>query len=117
MFGGGMRQAGILAAAGLYALEHNIKRLADDHTHAKKLATALADLPGVSIDPDHVETNIVIFDISKTRYSPPQAVEALKKEGVLVVPFGKTLLRAVTHLDISAKDIEKAIAVFHKVFR
>jgi threonine aldolase len=117
MFGGGMRQAGILAAAGLYAMEHNINRLAEDHAHAKKLATALADLPGVSIDPDHVETNIVIFDISKTRYSPPQAVEALKKEGVLVVPFGKTLLRAVTHLDVSAKDIEMAIAAFRKVFK
>jgi threonine aldolase len=117
MFGGGMRQAGILAAAGLYAMEHNIKRLTEDHAHAKKLAKALADLPGISIDPDHVQTNIVIFDISKTRYSPPQAVEALKKEDVLVVPFGKTLLRAVTHLDISSKDIEKAIAAFHKVFR
>jgi len=117
MFGGGMRQAGILAAAGLYALEHNIKRLAEDHTHAKKLATALADLPGISIDPERVETNIVIFDISKTRYAPPQAVEALKEEGVLVVPFGKTLLRAVTHLNISEKDIEKAIMVFRKIFR
>jgi threonine aldolase len=117
MFGGGMRQAGILAAAGLYAMEHNINRLAEDHAHAKKLATALAELPGVLIDPDHVETNIVIFDISKTRYSPPQAVEALKKEGVLVVPFGKTLLRAVTHLDVSAKDIEMAIAAFRKVFK
>jgi threonine aldolase len=117
MFGGGMRQAGILAAAGLYALEHNIKRLAEDHAHAKKLATALADLPGIAINPDHVETNIVIFEISKTHHSPPQAVEALKKEGVLVVPFGKTLLRAVTHLDVGAKDIEKAIAVFRKVFR
>jgi len=117
MFGGGMRQAGILAAAGLYAMKHNINRLSEDHAHAKKLATALADLPGISLDPDRVETNIVIFDISKTRRSPPQAVEALKKEGVLVVPFGKTLLRAVTHLDISAKAIEKAIAAFRKVFR
>jgi threonine aldolase len=117
MFGGGMRQAGILAAAGLYALEHNIKRLAEDHAHAKKLATALADLPGISLNPDHVETNIVIFDIAETRHSPELAVEALKKEGVLVVPFGKTLLRAVTHLDVSAKDIEKAIGVFRKIFK
>jgi threonine aldolase len=116
MFGGGMRQAGILAAAGLYALEHNIKRLAEDHANAKKLAGALADLPGVSINPDHVETNIVVFDISMTHYPPPQAVEALKKEGVLVVPFGKTLLRAVTHLDVSAKDLDKAIEVFRKLF-
>lgn len=117
MFGGGMRQAGILAAAGLYALKHNIKRLEEDHVHAKKLATALADLPGISIHPDHVETNIVIFDIAKTRYRPEQAVEALKKQGVLVVPFGKTLLRAVTHLDVRSKDIEKAIKVFRKIFK
>jgi threonine aldolase len=117
MFGGGMRQAGILAAAGLYALEHNIERLAEDHAHAKNLATALAGLPGISINPDHVETNIVIFDIAKTRHSPERAVEALKKEGVLVVPFGKTLLRAVTHLDVSAKDIEKAIGVFRAIFK
>jgi len=116
MFGGGMRQAGILAAAGIYAMDHNVKRLAEDHANAKKLATALAELPGVSINPDHVETNIVIFDISRSRYSPPQAVEALKKKGVLVVPFGKTLLRAVTHLDVSAKDIAKSIEVFRKIF-
>lgn len=117
MFGGGMRQAGILAAAGLYGLKHNIKRLAEDHAHAKKLAMALADLPSISLHPNHVETNIVIFDIAKTRYTPERAVEALKKEGVLVVPFGKMLLRAVTHLDVSAKDIDKAIAVLQKVFR
>lgn len=117
MFGGGMRQAGILAAAGLYALDHHVERLANDHANARTLATALADLPGISINPDHVETNIVIFDISKTRYSPPRAVEALKKEGVLVVPFGKTLLRAVTHLDVSAEDIGKAIEIFNNVFR
>lgn len=117
MYGGGMRQAGILAAAGLYALEHHIERLAEDHFHAKKLAKALAELQGVSINPDHVETNIIVFNIAKTRYTPPQAVEALKKEGVLVVPFGKTLLRAVTHLNVSLKDIEKAIAVFCKVFK
>jgi threonine aldolase len=116
MFGGGMRQAGILAAAGLYALDHHIDRLAEDHANAKKLAGTLAELPGIGINPAHVETNIVIFDISKTRFSPPQAVEALKKEGVLVVPFGKTLLRAVTHLDVPVKDIEQAVSVFKKIF-
>jgi threonine aldolase len=117
MFGGGMRQAGILAAAGLYALDHHIERLAEDHANAKKLATAIADLPGISINPDHVESNIVIFDISKTRFSPSEAVEALKKEGVLVVPFGKTLLRAVTHLDVTTKEIEKALTMFQKIFK
>jgi threonine aldolase len=117
MFGGGMRQAGIIAAAGIYALEHNISRLTEDHENAKRLANALAEIQGIAIHPDQVETNIVIFDIAKTRYTTQQAVEALKKEGVLVVSFGKTLLRAVTHLDVSAKDIEIAIGVFRKVFK
>lgn len=116
MFGGGMRQAGIIAAAGIYALEHNIARLAEDHANAKRLANALAERKGIAIHPAQVETNIVIFDIAKTRYTIRQAVEALKQDGVLVVPFGKTLLRAVTHLDVSSKDIEKAISVLRKVF-
>lgn len=115
MYGGGMRQAGILAAAGIYALEHNIQRLAEDHAHARMLADALADLGKINIKPDHVETNIVICDIAKMPYSPQQAVELLKQEGVLLVQFGKTLLRAVTHLDVSRKDIEKAIGVLRKV--
>lgn len=112
-----MRQAGILAAAGLYALDHNIDRLAIDHQHAKELAQALSELPGIKINPAYVETNIVVFDIAQTRYSPDQAAERLKKEGVLVVPFGKTLLRAVTHLDITAKDIDRAVRVFQRIFR
>lgn len=116
MFGGGMRQAGILAAAGLYALDHNIDRLAEDHIHAKTLAAALSKLPGILINAEKVETNIVIFDIDKTRYSPDQAVDALKKEGVLVVVFGKTLLRAVTHLGVNAKDIDRAVRIFQRIF-
>lgn len=116
MYGGGMRQAGILAAAGIYALKHNVQRLAEDHDHARMLAAALADLKGIQINPEHVETNIVIFDISKTQFTPEQAAEALRHEGILLVPFGKTLLRAVTHLDVSRKDIEQAVRVLRKVF-
>ena len=111
-----MRQAGILAAGGLYALENNITRLAEDHQNAKTLGRALSGLPGISLQPETVETNIVIFDIRKTKFTPEQAVEALKKEGLLVVPFGKTLLRAVSHLDVNGKDIEKGILAFKKVF-
>ena len=117
MFGGGMRQAGILAAAGLYVLEHNIPRLADDHANAKRLASALGGIRGIGIDPDRVETNIVIFDIAETGRSPAEAAERLKRAGVLVVPFGKTLLRAVTHLDIRTEDIDEAVNVFQKAFR
>ena len=115
MFGGGMRQAGIIAAAGLYALEHKTARLAEDHANAKRLAAALAEMKRIAIQPDQVETNIVIFDIAKSRYTPLQAVEALKQHGLLVVSFGKNLLRAVTHLDVSRAQIDQAIRIFNKV--
>ena len=116
MFGGGMRQAGILAAAGLYALEHNIARLAEDHAHAKRLAEALAGLPGVRINPAHVETNLVIFDISETRRTADEVLTLLKAEGLLLVPFSPTTLRAVTHLDVSRDQIAQACAILKKVF-
>ena len=116
MFGGGMRQAGILAAAGLYALEHNVARLAEDHAHAKKLAAALAGIPGVQINPAHVETNIVVFDISETRRTADEVLAALKAEGLLLVPFSATTLRAVTHLDVSSEQIGQTCAILKKVF-
>ena len=117
MFGGGMRQAGILAAAGLYALAHNIARLAEDHAHAKLLAEALAGLPGVRIDPKHVETNIVVFDIGETRRTADEVLAALKAEGLLLMPFSPTTLRAVTHLDVSSEQIERACTILKNVFR
>jgi threonine aldolase len=116
MFGGGMRQAGILAAAGLYALAHNVARLSEDHVHAKRLASALAGLPGVRINPEHVETNIVVFDISETRRTADEVLAALKAEGLLLVPFSPTTLRAVTHLDASREQIDQACAILKKVF-
>ena len=116
MFGGGMRQAGILAAAGLYALDHNIARLAEDHAHAKRLATMLAGLPGVRINPEHVETNIVVFDISETRRTADEVLALLKAEGLLLVPFSPTTLRAVTHLDVLSEQIDQACAILKKVF-
>src|SRR5438270_8966737 len=82
--GGGMRQAGVLAAAGLIALEEMPKRLGQDHENAKFLATALAKLPGVRIDPAKVQTNIVIFDISETGMTSPDISKALKSRGVLL---------------------------------
>ncbi len=115
MFGGGMRQAGILAAAGLYALEHHVERLAEDHANARLLAEALAELPGIRLDPGHVETNIVIMDISPSGMEPSQVQARLKEMGVLVLPFGRGRLRAVTHLDVDRKAIQKAIEAFRKV--
>lgn len=115
MYGGAMRQAGILAAAGIYALEHNISRLKEDHEHAKQLARHLRKLPCVVVEPDQVETNIVIFDVIGHRLSPSDLVAALRKEGVLINAIGGTAFRAVTHLDVSAQDIDTAGEVFARV--
>ena len=98
------------------ALERNIARLAEDHVHAKKLAAVLAGLPGVRINPDHVETNIVVFDIGETRRTADEVLAALKAEGLLLVPFSATTLRAVTHLDASTEQIDQACAILKKVF-
>jgi len=110
-----MRQAGILAAAGLYAFEHRVTRLRDDHHHARKLAQLLHQIPAIHIVPQHVETNIVIFDVIDPRWSPPTLVAALKAAGVLVNPIGGQSFRAVTHLNVSMKDIEEAGAIFARV--
>jgi threonine aldolase len=116
MFGGGMRQVGIIAAAGIYALDYHIERLREDHQNAKRLAVGLKEFKGVSIDPKYVETNIVIFDVANTRLTAAQVAESVKKEGVLIHAFGKTQIRVVTHLDVTADDVEKALKAFGKVF-
>jgi threonine aldolase len=115
LFGGAMRQAGIIAAAGVYALQHHVARLAEDHAHAKMLAEALAELPTVRLHPAEVETNMIFMDVSATG-RPAQAIaEQLEQHGVRVSVIGRTRLRAVTHLDVSRQDIERAIAVFRQV--
>jgi len=110
-----MRQAGILAAAGIYALEHNISRLKEDHDHARVLANALKKIPTVSVEPAQVETNIIVFDVLSPRRSPADILADLKKEGVLVNAVGGTTFRAVTHLDVTSKDIEEAGQIFATV--
>jgi threonine aldolase len=115
LFGGAMRQAGIIAAAGVYALEHQVARLAEDHEHAKMLAQALAELPGVDLNPADIETNIVLFDVEATGHPAQEISEHLEKAGVRVSLMGRTKLRAVTHLDVSRQDIERAIDVFRRV--
>jgi threonine aldolase len=117
MVGGGMRQAGVIAAGALYALNHMVERLADDHALARELAEGLASIPGIRIDPDRVQTNIVIIDVSSSGKSSEAVTEALAARGVLAVPFGPTLLRLVTHYGIEAPDIEHALAVTRTVFR
>lgn len=115
MYGGGMRQAGILAAAGIYALEHNISRLKEDHENARRLARLLHKISTVSLDPDRVETNIVMFDVVGSSRSAQEIVATLKKEGLLLNAVGGTTFRAVTHLDVTAHDIEKAGQILARV--
>ncbi|GAB4326829.1 MAG: low-specificity L-threonine aldolase [Dehalococcoidia bacterium] len=106
MLGGGMRQAGILAAAGIYALEHNIDRLAEDHQNAKALAKGLARHDAFA--PNEPETNIVVADV--LRGDLDAWLRAFAAEGVLAVPFGRQRMRMVTHINISAADVDEALA-------
>lgn len=115
MYGGAMRQAGIVAAAGVYALEHNITRLKNDHEHANRLAQILHNIPSVSLNPTHVETNIIVFDVKDNGRAPAEIVAALKQEGVLINAIGGRGFRAVTHLDISGPDIEEAGRAFTSI--
>ena len=115
MYGGAMRQAGILAAAGIYALEHHIGRLKDDHDNAKRLARKLQQIPAVTINPQHVESNIIIFDIIGHRLCPSELVAALRREHVLINAVGGTSFRAVTHLDVSTRQIDAAADAFARV--
>ncbi|MEQ1794371.1 MAG: low-specificity L-threonine aldolase [Nitrospira sp.] len=115
MYGGAMRQSGILAAAGIYALERNVTRLKEDHDHAKKLARALQHIPSIRIAPQHVETNIVIFDVPEHRLAPTDIVAQLKRQGVLIHAIGGQSFRAVTHLNISSKQIDEAADIFGRV--
>jgi len=116
MVGGGMRQIGILAVAGLYALEHNISRLKQDHDHAKTLGQALHTMKKITINPGEVETNIVIFDVAETGMDATEVVGRLKQQGVLMLAISQTRIRAVTHLDVSEADIHQAIDVLGSVF-
>jgi len=113
MFGGGMRQAGLLAAAALYALEHHRDRLAEDHAHARRLAEGLAALPGIVLDPATVETNLVLFRV--TAMPAPDLAARLQEAGVHVLASGPDTIRAVMHLDVSETQAEEAVAVFRRV--
>jgi threonine aldolase len=112
--GGQMRQAGILAAAGLHALEHHLGRLAEDHRRARDLAEGLSSLPGVSVPPP--ETNIVMIDVAGSGKSVEELLRALAARGVAMVPFGPTRIRAVLHLEIDDDDVQQAVNAFKAAF-
>lgn len=114
-FGGGMRQAGILAAAGIYALDHNVDRLAEDHLNAKRLARGIADIDGLEVDVNAVETNIVYLHVRRPGLTVPMLLERLKADGVLMGGTGPTSIRAVTHLDVNKEGIDRAIEALHRI--
>ena len=114
-WGGGMRQVGILAAAGLYALKNNIERLEEDHRKAKILAETIAEIPSLEINMEAVQTNILIFNPKKITVE--KAIEMCKEKGLLISVGKIDLLRAITHLDVSFDDIKKTCIIFKEVFK
>ncbi|MCG6972574.1 MAG: low-specificity L-threonine aldolase [Desulfobacterales bacterium] len=110
--GGGMRQAGVLAAAGIVAITEMVDRLADDHENAGKLADGLANIPGLSIDPEMVSTNIVYFDVTKENLTARILVENIDRQGIRLLPTGPHRLRAVTNYHVTSSDIDYVLDVF-----
>lgn len=117
MFGGGMRQAGILAAAAIYSLENNVHRLAEDHANARRLAEKLANLPRLQCDVSAVETNIVYFDVDAACGTARALCDALKSASVWMLPVAPQRVRAVTHLDVTTPEIDSAVELLGKRLR
>jgi threonine aldolase len=115
MFGGGMRQAGIIAAGALYALEHHIDRLADDHATARILADAVRQCAGLRLDPEQVDTNMVIFRVDPALGTAADMVGALRERGVLVLATSPVKIRAVTHLDVDEAQVRRAGQIIQEV--
>jgi len=109
LFGGGMRQAGILAAAALYALDHHIDRLAEDHANARTLAAGLRQIPGLRLEPETIDTNLVFLHLEPGGLTAADLVERLRGRGILMLETGPFTIRAVTHLDVTAADVQQAI--------
>jgi threonine aldolase len=116
VLGGGMRQAGVLAAAALYALENHRERLAEDHRNAQILAQAIADTPGLRLDPPRVETNLIWFEVDPRLGTAKEVATTLRERGVLVHTGGPHTLRACTHLDVSVAQAERAAEVIRQTF-
>jgi len=117
LVGGGMRQAGVLAAAGIVALNEMVNRLTDDHANARKLAEGLANMEGVDIDPNDIKTNIVYFEITPENLTAFELESRLNEKGIKILAFGPRRLRAVTHYHISSEDIDIALGGFSEILR
>jgi len=116
-YGGGMRQVGIIAAACEFAMENNLEKLQLDHQNARKIAETLNSLPGIEIDLHTVQTNLIIFDVSKMGKSASDVCLLLEENGVLALPFGLTKIRMVTHLDVSNNEIEQVCQILLKILK
>jgi len=114
MLGGGMRQAGIIAAAGLVALS-DVSRLHDDHVHARRLADGLADIAGIAVEPGAVQTNIVMFRVTDPRFTWPVFVAAARSRGLALAELGHGRIRAVTHSGVSERDVDAAVDIVRRV--
>ena len=117
VLGGGMRQAGILAAAALYALEHQVDRLADDHVNAQRLAAGIRRIDRLRLNPETIETNLVFFQVDPSWGTAGELSSALERRGVLMNAFGRTMLRAATHLDVDAIAVDRALGVLDDLMR
>ena len=117
MFGGAMRQAGIVAAAGVYALDHNLARLGEDHANARLIAERICNAPGVKLDLKTVQTNIIIVNLAESAADADEIAQRARKSGVLLSVFGRKKLRAVTHLNVSRDDCVRAADALVQVFR
>jgi threonine aldolase len=117
VLGGGMRQAGVLAAAGIVALTEMVDRLKDDHINARRLAEGLAGMDGLSLDPDCVKTNIVFFEITRIDMQSQVLAEKLNSQGIRLLPAGPSRLRAVTNYHVTSDDIKYVLDVFYKVLK
>ena len=111
-----MRQAGIIAAGALYAVENHISRLAVDHANIRRLAEALSQIEGVSVDLETVQTNILYFSIAKKLGTAEHIVTRFRQQGILMMSLSPQDIRAVTHLDVSREDIEHVVEVLPKIF-
>lgn len=116
-FGGAMRQAGLIAAAGIYALEHHVERLAEDHVNARHFAELIAAIPGIGVDLESVQTNMIYFDTGASGLSAPEVGKRLLAKGVRIGDIDHTLMRAVTHIDVDRAGVEEAAKALREVVK
>ena len=115
VFGGGMRQAGVIAAAALYGLEHHVDRMREDHTNAQNLAKSIQEIDGLTLSPAEVETNILCFNVDPSLGTAAQFIWRLKERGLMTLAIGPERVRMVTHLDVNASDVQQAITILNEV--